>query len=190
MNTIRILLVLATVVVAGCASAPPATYYTLDFHRASTATPPVNLDVDFLRPAEALSRANLLVRTDPTRIEYYNAHQWASSLNEIVREKLEIEFGPDRDALPTLFVQGDILAFGEDETSGGKEAHVKLELAFRRADSSRYGDTLLERTYEARVPAASTEPNDTVVALSRAVEQIAAEILEDAASIPTEAASE
>lgn len=169
------------VLAAGCAHAPASRYYTLDMARSGQTDCPRNLVVTTLRAAEPLTRRALLIRKDPTELEYYAGHEWAARVEELVAEKLEAEFGPPRDGRETLEIEGTVTAFEQVDVPGGAEARIRLRLAFRRAGER--GDPLLTKTYEAAARAASATPKDVAVGLSRAVEQVAREIAADAAAL-------
>jgi ABC-type uncharacterized transport system auxiliary subunit len=173
------LLILA--MIAGCASVTPMRYYTLDMTPSAEANPTLNLTVDRMRTAESLARKDIQIAITPTEIEYYAADQWAANLSELVREKLAAEFGPALEDRRTLLLSGLILSFGQvDLPAGGAEGHVRLRLEF---SEERYQPALLEKVYEARVPADTPSAPAVVHALSRCLEIIAAQIAEDAAEL-------
>jgi len=165
---------------------------------AAAAAPRVcNLDVGRLRPGQVLARTDILIKKSPTEIEYYVAERWAAGLEELVPQKLEVEFGPDDPGRPTIVVSGTILAFeqvdapavsapgesAENAAVAPPSVHVKLDLAFHLEDAGRYDKPLFEKVYDARRPAASGDPGAVVRALSEALEQLAAEIAADAARL-------
>jgi len=135
-----------------------------------------NIDVDRLRPAEALTRTDILIEKSPTEIEYYARDRWAAGLSELVAEKLESELGPDLDGRATIVISGKILAFGQADGAG---AHIKLDVELRREDASRHDKALFEKTYEKSLPAGGNGPSAVVRALSRGLEMIAREIADD-----------
>ncbi|MBN2309055.1 MAG: membrane integrity-associated transporter subunit PqiC [Candidatus Hydrogenedentes bacterium] len=187
----RRLAVLALAALAvSCARSPVPRYYTLDMTRSAGAAPGPALEVGRLRTHDALSRADILIKKSPTEIEYYAAHRWAAPLEELIREKLDVEFGAraaDADASETagaerLILSGVVLAFEQVDAAAGAEAHIKLDLAFRPSGASAYDAPLFERVYETSV-AAAADPCAVVEALSRALEELAAQIRADAARI-------
>lgn len=169
---------------AGCATSTPTDYYTLDMRAAGATSPAVNLVVDRLTLAEAIADGRLPIRTSPTEMTYYASAHWVNSVDELVREKLAAEFGPMDPSRKSLALMGHLHAFGQiDRPDGGADAHVKLALSVREAGASRYADPLLEKIYEARVPAETADANSVVIALSRCMEAIATEIARDTAQL-------
>lgn len=169
--------------VTGCFSTPTPRYYTLDMRPSGETRPPVRLVVDRLRPSEALAREGILIQTSPTQIEYYAADQWAANLGELVTHKLEAEFADPADASRTVVVTGSILDFEQVDVPGGAEGYVRLALEFRDAGAGRYDPPLLEKTYEARVPAEAAAAEAVVRALSQGLKDVAAAIAKDAAAL-------
>jgi ABC-type uncharacterized transport system auxiliary subunit len=167
---------------AGCVSAPNTRYYTLDMSPAGEGSS-INLVVDRLQATEALTRKNILIKNTPTRIEYYAADEWAADVAEMVTHKLESEFGPRLEDRPTLILSGSILAFEQVDMDAGAQAHARIAVELREERGSRLDQPLLAKTYEAQLPAQSPEPNAVVVALGQALEQIAVEIMADAARL-------
>lgn len=163
----------------GCMSSPSPRYYTLDMRPSGRVSAPVRVEVDRLRPCQALDRENILVQISPTEIEYYAIDQWAADLGELVAQKLEAEFAGQGDRARTLVASGAILNFGQVDVAGGPEAHVRLALAFREAGASRYDAPVFQKTYDVRVPAEAAGAAAVVTALSRGLEQIAAAVAHD-----------
>ncbi|MCC6144251.1 MAG: membrane integrity-associated transporter subunit PqiC [Candidatus Hydrogenedentes bacterium] len=178
--------ILAVACAAGCVTAPGTRYYTLDMTRAAQDSP-VNLVVDRLQASEALTRKNILIKNTPTQVEYYAADEWAADVAEMITQKLESEFGPRAEGRPTLLLSGTVLAFEQVDASGGAQAHARLALELRTERGSRLDQPLLEKTYEVLLPAAAPQPNAVVVALGEGLEQIAAEIMADAARVAPQA---
>ena len=173
-------LVLMSVLAAGCVSTPAPRYYTLDVEPSGGAHLDVNLEIGPLRASEALARRNILIKKSPTEIEYYALDQWAAALNEIVGQKLKAEFGPFVEGRKPLCISGAILNFEHVDVAGGVQAHARIELEFRAEDASRYDKPLIKKTYDAAVPAETGTAGAVVCALSRCVEKIAAEAAADA----------
>jgi len=182
----RTTLVLTLALAAGCLPrTPPPSLHTLDMTPSGTARPNHNIDVDRLRPSEALGRKDILIMKSSTAVEYYKLAQWASNLGEIVPEKLEAEFGEDLQGRDTVLISGTILGFGlADLPKGGHEAQIKLDLAFRWDGESLYDTPLLKRVYELNLPVESGSAGDLCKALSRGLETIAAQIAEDVNGLP------
>lgn len=169
---------------AGCAHSPEPRFYTLDMTPSGKAAPSYNIEVERLRPHDALTRVDLMVKTSPTQIEYYALDRWAATLSELVPEKLRAEFGAPVAGRRTLVLSGTILAFEQVDTEEGANAHVKLDLELRNEGDSRYAAPLLQKVYEIAVPAGRPAPADVVRALSAGLEALAAQIAADASAIP------
>lgn len=172
------------VLMVGClSSSPPPELYTLDMRYSGTPEPPIDITVGLISVAEPLMQKNILIKKSPTQVEYYAVGQWAGSLDEMLREKLETEFGPTSATTRTLVLTGELLAFEQVDLPEGAQAHLKLEAEIRETNKSRYTEALLKKLYDISVPTESADPNGIALALSRAVEQLAAQIAADAASL-------
>ena len=181
----RTTLVLTLALLCGCTRTPPPSLHTLDMTPSGSARPDYNIDVDRLRPSEALGRKDILIKKSSTAVDYFRLAQWASNLGEIVPEKLEAEFGADLKGRDTVLIAGTILGFEKvDAADGGHEAHIKLDLAFRWDGESLYETPLLEKVYELTSPVETGSAADLAVALSRGLESIAAQIVEDVNGLP------
>jgi ABC-type uncharacterized transport system auxiliary subunit len=171
-------------VLGGCASAPKIDYYTLGMEASDRAQTKVNLEVERFRATEALNRSQIMILATPTRIEYYATDHWAGSLGELVQQKLAAEFGPPVDGRKTLVVTGRVLACEQvDIPGGGAEARVRLEVLVRDSEVPRYQQPLFVKTYISSRPVSSPGAGNTVEALARCLEDIAAEIAADSASV-------
>lgn len=173
----------AGLAITGCASSAPAEYFTLDMRPSGAPAAPMNIEVGMISITEPLVQSNLLIKKSPTQVERYAMHQWAGGLDEMLKEKLANEFGPRAASDRTLTLTGDLLAFEQVDVADGAEAHVKLAAELREAGKSRYTPALLKKTYDISVPAKAPEANEAVIALSRAVEQLAAQIVADASKL-------
>lgn len=171
------------VLLISCASAPNLDYYTLDMTASDTSDGTVNLVVDHFRVAEKLDRHQIVIQQSPTRISYYATERWASSVGEMVEHKLAAEFGPVDADQRSLIVEGNVVAFEQIDSSSGPMARVGFEITIRDGESKRYETPLLEKSYEAEEPTSDNNVDAVVQALSRAVEEIAAQIAEDAAGL-------
>ena len=169
---------------AGCAHSPEPRFYTLDMTPSGKANASCNIAVERLRPHDALTRVDLMVKTSPTQVEYYALDRWAATLSELVPEKLRSEFGPPEGGRRAFILSGIILAFEQVDTAEGAQAHVKLDLELRNEGDSRYGAPLLHKVYEIAVPAEQPAPAEVVRALSAGLEMIATEIVADANALP------
>lgn len=180
----RVSLTMLSIALAGCATAPAPHYYTLDMRASGKAVPPCTLSVERLRESEALGRREILIQRTPTEVEYYAVDQWTAALGELVSQKLQAEFGcASDDDKPEYSLSGTILDFGQVDLADGLEAYVRLDIEFRLPNKSRYSEPLFKKIYSARIKAEGEDAGAVVLALSRCLEQIAAEIAGDAASV-------
>ncbi|MBI2423695.1 MAG: membrane integrity-associated transporter subunit PqiC [Candidatus Hydrogenedentes bacterium] len=178
----RIALCVALCALAGCASTPQR-FFTLDMAPSAQRTG-VNIEIQHIRVADPLLGKQLLIRKSPTELEYYAVGQWASQLDELLTEKFYAEFGPRTAGTPALHLSGWLQAFEQiDLPGGGAEAHIKLTLVFRDPVRSRTEPPLLEKTYELRAPAPAAEAAAVAETLSRGVEALAEQIVNDARSL-------
>ena len=171
------------VVVAGCASTPNLDFYTLDMSPSGKTKVDFNLAVDSFTVSEKLDRTQILIQYTPTRIDYYSNERWATSVGEMVEHKLAVEFGPAVDGRRTLIVSGRVIAFEQVDSSSGPRALARIEIAIRAGGAKRFETPLLEKTYEASRAADVNSVDGVVRALSRAIEEITAEIAADAAGL-------
>lgn len=181
----RLLLAALTVTlsVSAC-STIPTQYYMIDMQPSGGAQPAVNLALDRLNLAEAIADGRLAIKTSPTELTYYAGAHWANSVDELVREKLAAEFGPQVSGRKSIAISGHLHAFEQiDRPDGSAEAHVKMAVAFREKRSSRYADPLLEKVYEHSVPAQTADARGVVSALTICLEEIAAEMIRDSATL-------
>lgn len=171
------------VLLISCASGPKLNYYTLDMTASDATDGTVNLVVDRFTVSEKLDRHQIVIQQSPTRVSYYATDRWASSVGEMVEHKLTAEFGPASADRKSLIVEGNIVAFEQVDTTAGLVARVGLEITIRDGDSKRYETPLLKKSYEAEKSVPDNSVDAMVQALSRAVEEIAAQIAEDAAGL-------
>ncbi len=169
------------VFIAGCVSVPEPNYYTLDMRASGRVEAPFVLESVRIRPGEAVSRREIMIRTSPTEIEYYATRLWAADLGEQLSEKLKTEFsGTDAQAV-RVTIDGDLLAFEQVDTQDGADARVKLDLLVTM-DSATDGESRsFSKVYETVVTAEAQSAQAVVEALSRGLESIASELAEDLA---------
>lgn len=167
---------------AACTTtAPVVNYYTLDMAPSGETEPAVNIEVeDRLRAVEPLSKRNILIAVSPVQVEYYAVDEWAAGVDELVREKLEAEFGPYVEGRETAVLEGTILAFEHEERAERDAARVKLRAVMRAAGADRDAPPLVRKTYEERVALQGGARDDLVRGLSEAVARIAARMAQDA----------
>jgi uncharacterized lipoprotein YmbA len=182
----KIRLVLTSLLVAfcGCASSPDLDYFNVEMTSSGTVGVDVHLVVERFSPTERLDRHQIVIQQTPTRVEYYATARWATSVGEMVQGKLQAEFGfPRSDDRPTFVVSGRVLAFEQVDAGSSAQGRVVLEVAIRAAGQQRYETPLLTRTYEATRPLDEASADGAVRALSRALEDIAADIAEDVPAV-------
>ncbi len=169
--------------VAGCVSSGAPSLYTLNMTPSAQAGSPVNIEVGRLRIAEALQNKRILIKKSPTEIEYYAAAQWAASLDELLMEKLALEFGPNDTARDTFVVSGMLLAFEQIDSATGGDAHVRFAVEVRKEGTSHYSKPALSKTYDVRHAATSPTAAGVVESLSVCLEQVAREIVADVSAL-------
>jgi uncharacterized lipoprotein YmbA len=179
----KLLLTVAICLTCACASTPKINYYTFSVEPSGQSRPEVNLAVERLQTTEALSRSQILIRTSATEIEYYASDQWAGNLGELVQQKLVVEFGEPVEGRRALRLSGVVLACEQVDLPGGAAARMKLRLVMRDTASKRYQMPLFEKTYTAQQAASRPSAAEVVVALSRCLEDIAAEVANDVAKL-------
>ena len=168
------------VLAAACASRPDISYYTFDMDPSGRAEATVNLEVESIRTTEPLAKRQMLIQPSPTRVEYYAVDEWAGGLGELVAEKLRSEFGPGQEGRRTLSVSGTVLACEQVDGPAGAEARARMRVVLRDPTRRRYEDPLLVRTYQAVRAVEPSGPAALARALSACLEQIAADIADDA----------
>ena len=176
-------IVLLTAFMAGCATSPSSNLFTLNMTPSEGAGSPVNIAVGRLRIAESLQNKRILIKKNPTEIEYYAAAQWAASLDELLREKLASEFGPVDTGRQTYVLSGTLQAFEQIDHESGNMAHVKLALEIRREDVSQYTTPEIAKTYEASLLLEDASAGGVVKALSACLEMVARAIVTDIAAL-------
>jgi uncharacterized lipoprotein YmbA len=176
--TIALMLVLSS-----CASTPDLDYYTLDMSPSGAVTTDLNLEVARFAISERIDRTQIVIQKSPTRIDYYSKDRWASSLGEMVEHKLAIEFGSAMDGRRTLIVSGRVVALEQVDSPSGPQALARLEVEVRDGGAKGYETPLLVKIYEIEKSASDNSVDALIQALSRAVEEIAAQITADAAGL-------
>ena len=182
MKRIVALIVLAGLA-AGCTTSPSPKLYTVNMTPSAKAGSPVNIDIVRIRIAEALQNKRILIKKSPTEIEYYAMAQWAASLDEILREKLAVEFGPSDTTRPTFTLSGTLQSFEQVDMPAGNLAHVKLDMEVRRDGESQYATPAIARVYEVDLPIGDDSAGGVVEALSACLETVARDIVADVAGL-------
>jgi len=159
----------------GCASAPDLAYYTLDMTPSDPVDSQFHIEVGRMRA----SRAEIMILSAPTQVEYYATQQWAADLGDIVREKLTSEFGEAKRGPAQVQLEGNILRFGQVDTETGADAEIKIEFTAKISEPQQRMPTLFRKTYVSRITADDASADAVVRALSLGLEQIAAEFERD-----------
>lgn len=175
--------VLAMGFLAGCGNSPASRYYTLDMKPSGGAAPAFGLEVERIRSSEPVARRDILIKKTPLEVEYYAVDKWAADPGQLVGEKLAAEFGHRPDADKRVRISGNLLGFEQVDTPVGPEAHIKLDLEFRRAAADRFDAPALKKTYELSLPMQGNGPAAVAETLSRGLEQVAAQIAADAGKL-------
>lgn len=169
---------------AGRPAAKHERLHTLDMTPSGKATAPMNIDVTVLRRHEALARNNILIRPNPTTVEYFPEDRWAASVSSLVSEKLESEFGAPVAGRETLQLSGNVLAFERLDTPNGVLGHAKIDATLSGGGQPGQARPLLWKIYEASSPADGNSAASVAKALSRALAEIAAAIVVDVGRVP------
>ena len=163
----------------GCASAPDIFYYTLDMTPADAVDSRVYIDVRRVRASQTVARAEIMILSAPTEVEYYATRRWTADIGDIVREKLTSEFGAPKPDAPHVLLEGNILRFGQVDTATGAEAEITIEFIATDLGARRDAKPVLRKTYAMRFPADDASAGAVVRALSEGLEKIAAELARD-----------
>ncbi len=166
---------------AGCLSVPEPNYFTLDMRSSGQIYAPFALVEVRIRPGEAVARREIMIRTSPTKVEYYATQRWAADLGEQLSEKLKTEFGQSNSEEARVRITGDLLAFEQVDTRDGADARVKLDLIVTLESENADASRSFSKIYETVVAADAPNAPAVVEALSRGLESIAAELAEDLA---------
>lgn len=175
----RVLAVWALMAAVSCATAPPVNYYTLDMSRHMGESQHPEIVVGDIERADSVSRDELMVRAHTGEARRITGHVWVACPAELVREKLRAEFDAFEIDAPSFRMTGTLRAFEQYGVGSDVKGRVQIEVRVRPWEYEGRGDVLLERTYEASTPSASSRPGDVARALSRSVEAIARELAED-----------
>lgn len=168
-------------ILTGCVSVTESNYFTLDMRSSGQVESSFALEDVRIRPGEAVSRPEIMIRTSPTEVEYYATQRWAADLGEQLGEKLKSEFGQPSGSSPGVKIVGTLLAFEQIDTEGGADARVKLDVSVSLASLNGESAISFSRIYEIVVRADEAAAPAVVRALSRGVESIAGELAEDLA---------
>ncbi len=175
--------IVTLLLIAGCASTPPISYYTLDMTPSGRATTEDGLDVEGIRTTEALARSQIQIQASPTRVDYYASHEWAGNIGELVGRKLAAEFGTENAKKPRLTLSGTLLECAQVDQADAAEAKMVMSIVIRDTHQPRRSTPLIKKTYTSSTKASAKSPSAVVEALSRCAEEIAAEIASDVSAL-------
>jgi len=168
---------------AGCGSAPVYRYWAL-----STESPdykaPVNVRLRSLRSGGLVRGEEMIIRSGPTRVEFYRADRWIVDPDELVRQKLKEIFGAPKPGLPEVLLDAQLEAFEQLEKPEGAFAHLRLEARLQlQGPSSEHESPSLLKVFDIVKPLPQADPSALAEGLSKALEEAAASILEAAARL-------
>lgn len=168
-------------ILTGCVSVTESNYFTLDMRSSGQVESSFALEDVRIRPGEAVSRPEIMIRTSPTEVEYYATQRWAANLGEQLGEKLKSEFGEPSGASLGVTISGTLLAFEQIDTAVGADARIKLDIYVSFPSQDGESTLSFSRIYETVVRADEAAASAVVRALSRGLESIAAELAGDLA---------
>lgn len=177
-----IFVVLVSMAIVSCATAPKRDLYTLDMRSSGGVEAAVDIAVGGVVVSEKLARRTIVIQASPTRVESYATARWAFGLREMIEQKLAAELDAAAGGRP-LVLDAVVEAFEQVDTAAGPAARVRMRVEMRDRDSNRSEPPLVAKVYEATRPATEKTVDGVVQALSRTLEEIAFEIAEDAAAL-------
>lgn len=170
-------------ILSGCISGPSLRYYTLE----NTIKPlenetPLCLQVSSIRLAESLKRKEIMVRKNSVQVDYYSVHLWASSLEELISNKVNQTFlcHQSEKKAPDYYLHIDVLNFEEIETSTLPIASVKFIVQFLNPTTM---EVLAQKIYSLEKESPSKEVSELVKTFSTCVDEIIDKIYRDAKNI-------
>jgi len=156
---------------AGCAltqATPETHYYLLAVQGSPPARLPAAVRVHPFTIDTAFAGERIAYQTQPTRLDRYTFHRWATDPRAIVTTAVRDYLEPiASDADPPFEIDGHIRRLLERDDASGPAGMLGLDLTVRRGDR-----VLLSRNYDEREPAARPGPEAAVEALSRALGRI------------------
>lgn len=171
------------VIFSGCISGPSLHYYTLENTiKPVEDTAPLCLQVASIRLAESLKRKEIMVRKNSVQVDYYSVHLWASSLEELITNKVNQTFlcYQSEKKLPDYYLHIDVLNFEEVETATFPVAYVKLVVQFLNPSSM---EVLAQKLYSIEKESPNKEVPELVKTFSICVDEIISKIYMDAKNI-------
>ncbi len=176
--------VVAALLVAGCGSARPNKYYTLDLPggdaggAATRAQFDVNLLVGRLNAPHIYREDRIVYRTGGAETGTYEYHRWAEPPTEMLEAMLvrKLRAGGKFSSVQThssnthgdYILRGRLHEFAEVSSGGGMGARVTLEMELY---DSKSGATVWTQFYNQDEPVAGKEVPDVVSAMNRNVQR-------------------
>ncbi len=170
-------------ILQGCISPPALHYYTLENKvLLIEETSPLCLQVSSIRLTEALKKKEIMIRKNSVQIDYYSVHLWASSLEELLTNKINQTFlcSSLSKITPDYYLHIDVLNFEEIETNDVPVASVRFVVQFINPANM---EVLMQRIYSVEKQSPGKEISDLVKVFSLCVDEILEKIYEDAKSI-------
>jgi len=164
----------------GCISGPSLHYYTLENTiKPLENTTPLCLQVSSIRLAESLKRKEIMVRKNSVQVDYYSIHLWASSLEELISNKMNQTFLCHHSEKMALdyYLHIDVLNFEELETSTLPIANVKFIVQFLNPANM---EVLAQKMYSIEKQSPSKEVPELVKTFSSCVDEVIYKIYTDA----------
>lgn len=171
------------VIFFSCISGPSLHYYTLENTiKPVEDTTPLCLQVASIRLTESLKRKEIMVRKNSVQVDYYSVHLWASSLEELIANKINQTFlcYQSEKKLPDYYLHIDVLNFEEIETPTFPIANVKFVVQFLNPNSM---EVVAQRIYSIEKESPNKGVSELVKTFSTVVDEIINKIYTDAKNI-------
>lgn len=174
------------IALAGCASSPPSSFYSLqprpgDGERPALAGPPLAVTDVSMPPA--LQRQAMVRRGPDSAVEIRGTERWAGPLDRMIQRTLAFD-------LAARLAEGAVLLPGQPGPAGGARRLVlvverfspgpdeRVVLAARWTLLARGGEALVSRDETIRAPMASPAAGDAAEAMSDALAELSSRIVE------------
>lgn len=167
-TSVPLLVLLAGVGCALTQATPQTHYYLLAPGGAPPGRLPAPVRVHAFTIDTAFAGERIAYQTQPTRLDRYTFHRWATDPRAVVATAVRDYLEPVAGTVgPPLEIDGHIRRLLEREDASGAAGILDLDLTVRQGER-----TLLAHTYDEREPAARPGPEAAVEALSRALGRI------------------
>jgi ABC-type uncharacterized transport system auxiliary subunit len=189
--------VLLALVLTACAGKVPETrFYQLAAPKAApSGNSGVSLVIESLDTESAYDDERIVYRLTPYRLDYYNYHRWSAPPGQLVGNFLEQSFEAsgrfravtrETNGSAPVTLSGRVIAIEEvDKSKTEWVGHVVIELTLT---DNATGDVIWSKQYEENEPLPEQKPEGLAMALSKALERIAARALPEVAEHATEIA--